>query len=71
MAYYSTINLVQGDTRPQIKFTLKDSNQDQRELLAKEIGKLETVFKAPQLPLTKNYKKENLPKIQEDDSNIG
>ena len=27
MAYYSTINLVQGDTRPQIKFTLKDSNQ--------------------------------------------
>tara|TARA_B100000470_G_C19693620_1_gene347672 strand:+ start:434 stop:814 length:381 start_codon:yes stop_codon:yes gene_type:complete len=27
MAYYPTINLVQGDTRPQIKFTLKDSNQ--------------------------------------------
>jgi len=40
---------------------LKASDQDQRELISKEIGKVETVLKAPQLPITKNYKKENLP----------
>jgi len=40
---------------------LKESNQDQRELIAKEIGKLEAVLKAPQLPMSVNYKKENMP----------
>jgi len=44
---------------------LKSSDQDQRELISKEIGKLENVLKAPQLPITKNYKKENLPKSKE------
>jgi len=38
---------------------LKESDQDQRELLAKEIGKVEMVLKAPQLPITKNMEEEN------------
>jgi len=40
---------------------LKESNQDQRELIAKEIGQLETVLKAPTLKITRNYKPEALP----------
>lgn len=51
---------------------LKESDQDKRELIAKEIGKVDTVLKAPQLPITTNYKKENMPQgAQQDGKETG
>lgn len=40
---------------------LKDSDQDQRELISKELSRVENALKAPLMPITINYKPENMP----------
>jgi hypothetical protein len=40
---------------------LKDSDQDQRELISKELTRVENALKAPLMPITVNYKPENMP----------
>lgn len=40
---------------------LKESDQDKRELISKELGRVENVLKAPLMPITKNYQPQNMP----------